>query len=328
MYEAYLYSQQENLTISSIKNKEYLLDIDISKTQNRCNEHNIHAFIQWTEEYHYKRNHIYNKPHIVYAIGNLNLLNKQILWIVWPRAMSNYGERIVTDLIYQAKDYDLVTISGLAPGIDMTTHTQSIKEWIPTIAILWGGLYYFLKQEAKKKLIHEIVWAWGLVLSEFKLKTIPTTYTFPQRNRIIAWLCDILVVPEAWVKSWSLITVDDALRLHKPVYGFPNTIYSETSKGIHEYIYQKKIHCVSYIPDILTQHFKLHTPIKEETLYQTILWTEEEKILNLRNNINTISIEYIHQQTGYTTPTIMSYLWVLELYWYIKQSWSNKYQRI
>jgi DNA processing protein len=46
----------------------------------------------------------------------------------------------------------------------------------------------------------------------------PTHYTFPQRNRIVAGLADLVCVPEAREGSGSLITVDFALSMRKPVY--------------------------------------------------------------------------------------------------------------
>jgi DNA processing protein len=63
------------------------------------------------------------------------------------------------------------------------------------------------------------------VLSEFRLKQVPSRWTFPQRNRIIAGLADAVFVPAAGEKSGSLITVDFALQMHKDVYSVPGSIY-------------------------------------------------------------------------------------------------------
>ena len=46
-------------------------------------------------------------------------------------------------------------------------------------------------------MIKQIVDAGGLVLSEFRLDFVPTKWSFPQRNRLIAGLCEALFVPEA-----------------------------------------------------------------------------------------------------------------------------------
>ena len=75
------------------------------------------------------------------------------------------------------------------------------------------------------------------MISEFKLDQEPAQYTFPQRNRIIAGLSDVLFLPEAGKESGSLITVDFALQMQKPVYGVPNFIFSDKSAGLHEKMY-------------------------------------------------------------------------------------------
>ena len=75
-------------------------------------------------------------------------------------------------------------------------------------------------------------------MSEFKIHSKPTHYTFPQRNRLVAGLADAIFLPEAGEKSGSLITADFGVHMHKPVYGTPNTIFSATSDGLHRMIQQ------------------------------------------------------------------------------------------
>lgn len=99
-------------------------------------------------------------------------------------------------------------------------------------------------RQRQRELIQRIVQAGGLVISEFKLKKEPTHYTFPQRNRIIAGLSDVLFVPEAGQGSGSLITVDFALQMHKPVCVVPGSIYSSTSAGVNQLLADGKVRAV------------------------------------------------------------------------------------
>jgi DNA processing protein len=64
-----------------------------------------------------------------------------------------------------------------------------------------------------------------LLLSERKLDQEATTYTFPQRNRIIAAFADVVFVPGASKDSGSLITVDFALHYSTPVVTVPASVY-------------------------------------------------------------------------------------------------------
>ena len=103
-------------------------------------------------------------------------------------------------LFTHVHNYELVTISGMAKGIDQLCHTLSIEHSLPTIAVLGGGLGRYSKRP-ERMMIQKIVDTGGLVLSEFRLGDQPTNYSFPQRNRIIAGISDVLFLPEAGKKS-------------------------------------------------------------------------------------------------------------------------------
>lgn len=94
-----------------------------------------------------------------------------------------------------------------------------------------------------------------MILSEFKIGFRPTDYSFPQRNRIIAGLCDCLFLPEASEKSGSLITVDFAIQMNKKVYASPYDIYTQSSKGVNKYISESKIQAIYDFQSFLKLHF-------------------------------------------------------------------------
>jgi DNA processing protein len=139
--------------------------------------------------------------------------------------MTPLGEKTVEHLFTIISNYDLVTISGLAPGTDQYAHNLSLQKKIPTIAILGGGIRRFYKHK-DRHLLQEIIKQNGLIISEYKPDFVPTRYSFPQRNRLIAGLSDLVFIPEAGEKSGSLITADFAKAMQKPVYGTPNHIYA------------------------------------------------------------------------------------------------------
>jgi predicted Rossmann fold nucleotide-binding protein DprA/Smf involved in DNA uptake len=50
--------------------------------------------------------------------------------------MSTYAGQVMEALFEVAKAYDVVTISGLARGVDQKCHQLSLKSSLPTIAVL------------------------------------------------------------------------------------------------------------------------------------------------------------------------------------------------
>ncbi|MEE3437638.1 MAG: DNA-processing protein DprA, partial [Lachnospiraceae bacterium] len=66
----------------------------------------------------------------------------------------------------------------------------------------------------------------------------PYSYNFPQRNRLISALADIVLVVEARRKSGSLITVDFALDQGRTVFAVPGRVGDALSDGCNYLIAQ------------------------------------------------------------------------------------------
>jgi DNA processing protein len=164
--------------------------------------------------------------------------------------MSPYAEKILEAFFQETNQLPFTTVSGLARGVDHKCHQLSMQYHIPTIAVLGGGLRRYLKSNAKK-LISDIVETGGLVLSEFKLDFQPTTRSFPQRNRLIATLSDVLFLPEAREGSGSLITANFALQMKKDLFIAPNQLFAPNGKGSNQLLSTGKAHLLSNFDQIL-----------------------------------------------------------------------------
>jgi DNA processing protein len=75
--------------------------------------------------------------------------------------------------------------------------------------------------------------AGGCLLSEFEPDFRATSYSFPQRNRIMAGLSDAVLIVEAELKSGTLITSKFATEYNRDVLTIPGSIFSRTSAGPH-----------------------------------------------------------------------------------------------
>jgi DNA processing protein len=79
------------------------------------------------------------KPFLLYLLGNEKILQQtyKFISIVGPRKPSSYAIRIIDQLFEILSAYkNIVSVSGLANGIDSRVHQLSIKYNIPTIAVL------------------------------------------------------------------------------------------------------------------------------------------------------------------------------------------------
>lgn len=168
-------------------------------------------------------------------------------------------------------------------------------------------------ERPERHLIASIVASGGLVISEFRLFQQPETYTFPQRNRIIAGLSDALFLPEASKKSGSLITVDFAHQMGIPIYGTPYDIYSPQSQGLHEQMELGIVKPIFDAKSLFVQHFSLKkTPPKRQVSLQN-LTDPESQLLKHLSKINSCNIESLSKISQLPLISLLSTITLLEL---------------
>ncbi len=191
-------------------------------------------------------------PVFLYVRGNLKVLGDPCIALVGAREMSEYGRRVVSHLIPPLVAAGVVTVSGLAYGIDAEVARETLRIGGPTVAVLGHGLG-MIYPKAHAKLADEIVKAGGLLLSEFPLDIQPDQYTFPARNRIIAGLSLGTVVVEAAEGSGSLITADLALDYNRDVFAVPGQLFDPNYRGCHQLISRGQAKLITDASEILTE---------------------------------------------------------------------------
>lgn len=168
-------------------------------------------------------------PSLLYAIGDLSLLEKMAVGIVGTRHSSPAGERIAHQMAAVLVNEGAVVVSGMALGIDAAAHRGALDAGGGTIAVLGGGAD--LAYPPTHHTLHQRIAQHGLVLSEARLGTRPVLGAFPRRNRVIAALSGTLVVVEAGARSGALITAGMALELGRTIAAVPGPIDSPRHVG-------------------------------------------------------------------------------------------------
>lgn len=110
--------------------------------------------------------------------------------------------------------------SGGAIGVDALTHTISIVEDRPTIAVMPSGLNN-LYPKSFADLVPRVVAGGGAVISEFELNTRPHKSHFYHRNRLISALGCMTLVTQASARSGTMLTVHHCLQNGRPVVTLP-----------------------------------------------------------------------------------------------------------
>ncbi len=171
-------------------------------------------------------------PPVLYAQGDLALLDRPAVAIVGARNASAAGTRFARQLALDLAEADQVIVSGLARGIDAAAHAGSLDRG--TIAVVAGGVNMAFPPE-HADLMARIAES-GLVVAEQPPGTEPKARHFPRRNRIIAGLAAGTVVVEGAPKSGSLITARIAADLGREVMAVPGSPLDPRAQGCNQLI--------------------------------------------------------------------------------------------
>jgi DNA processing protein len=159
--------------------------------------------------------------------------------IVGTRRATGTGIEVAERMAFGLASHGVRVISGLARGIDTAAHEGSLAATRvrrtlygnPAVAgaVLGCGLSYVYPPEnaaVYRRLLTE-----GVLISQYGLFNPPRKWAFPERNRTMAALADVVVVVESYARGGSLSTAHAALELGKEVAAVPGSALSPASEG-------------------------------------------------------------------------------------------------
>ncbi|HEX2265448.1 MAG TPA: DNA-processing protein DprA [Solirubrobacterales bacterium] len=178
--------------------------------------------------------HIPEPAPVLFALGDLGLLERPGVAIVGSRKHTPYGGEVARALAWGAASAGLAVVSGMARGLDAVAHDAALDAGGGTIGVLGNGLG--VVYPAANARLYRRVAERGLLLTEFAPGERPTAGSFPRRNRLISGLARVTVVVEAAEGSGALITASSALEQGRDVMAVPGTITSPCSVGANRLI--------------------------------------------------------------------------------------------
>lgn len=191
---------------------------------------------------------IADAPSLIYSRGSIDFEAGKIVAIVGTRHATAYGRKCVEDIVRDLVPHEAMILSGLAYGIDIVAHRQAVRHQLQTVGVLGSGIdviYPASHAETARRMQ-----ANGGLVSENPFGTKPDAHNFPSRNRIIAGLCDALIVVEAAVTGGALITADIANSYNKDVFAVPGNVGEGYSEGCNNLIKANKAHLLTSVKDL------------------------------------------------------------------------------
>ena len=179
---------------------------------------------------------IYDPPMIIFLKGQRISRQATFIAMVGSRHPTPYGQKSAYLIAQGLARRGIGIVSGMALGIDATSHSGCLFGKGYTLAVLGTGID-IIYPESNRKLYQEIIEK-GSIITEYLPGTPPEPKNFPIRNRIISGISRGVVVVEATKNSGSLITATLALDQGRDVFAVPGSIHSFKSTGCHLLIKQ------------------------------------------------------------------------------------------
>ncbi|PMR71732.1 DNA-processing protein DprA [Halomonas heilongjiangensis] len=149
---------------------------------------------------------ISDPPRWLFVQGSIASLFSPSVAIVGTRKPSDDGIFLTRYLLSLLANQGVVTVSGLATGIDRVVHDESLRYGIPTVAVLGNG-FNVDYPKGSLDLRKSIVAQGGTVVSEYLPSQKGSAETFVRRNRLQAGLAETVIPVEWKVKSGTAHTV-------------------------------------------------------------------------------------------------------------------------
>jgi DNA processing protein len=251
----------------------------------------IDVYLYNDEKYPRRLKHCADAPILLYTKGSINFNCSKILGMVGTRKSTDYGKRITTDIIEAFVGEDILIVSGLAYGIDTISHKVAVETGLPTVGVLGHGLDRIYPTQNRSLAVSML--ENGGLATEFISKTNPDAVNFPARNRIIAGLCDAIVVVEAATTGGALITADIANSYNRDVFAVPGKIGDDYSKGCNGLIKSNRANLIQSADDIRYILNWNNSPIVKQKQRELCidLTEKQQKIYSIIENAGNIYID-------------------------------------
>jgi len=295
-----------------------------------CNN-NIRAYFYLDDDYPFRLRQCDDSPVVFFLKGTCDLNAAKILSVVGTRNATNRGretcERIIGGL---AEGHpDLIIISGLAYGIDITSHKAALENNLQTIGVLAHGfktIYPAIHTSVAKRITEQ----GGALVTDFISDALPERNNFIKRNRIIAGLSDATLVVESGIKGGALITADIANSYNRDVFAVPGRPGDQWSAGCNNLIRSNKAALTECSEDI--EYFLNWKPEESKAPIQRTLFAEldesEKQIYELLMKQGELNIDSICRTLELPVHKLSSMLLQMEFKGLLKCYPGNVYMTV
>lgn len=275
--------------------------------------------------------HCHDAPALLYSKGKIDYNAGRFVALVGTRHATEYGTSCVEELIAGLSSLGVCVVSGLAYGIDIQAHQSALHHGLTTVGVTAHGLdriYPPAHRTTAKKMI-----GCGGLLTEYPSGTPPDRENFPSRNRIVAGICDAVVVVEAAEKGGALITADLANGYDRDVFAVPGRIGDLRSIGCNRLIREHKAALITSAEDLVwMMGWNDDSRRVKSNVHQTQLFPdlnpEQQRVVDVLRSMGELGQDAIASHSSVNHSRIAGVLLELELNGVLKLLPGRRYRLV
>ncbi len=298
---------------------EQLLSKSVLATAERevdfIERHEIEVIDCLSEDYPRRLEDMPDAPLVLYKRGRAGLSPKRAVAIVGTRQPTPHGKEACDRLVDELAKYGANVLSGLAYGVDIAAHKACLRVGLPTMAVLAHGLgevYPSAHRSTAAEMLDN-----GALITEYPSGMRSRREYFPQRNRVIAGLCDAVIIIESGREGGSMITAKLAEEYNRPIFALPGRTSDVASAGPNHLIKTQRAHLLEGAADLaylLGWASPKEKPARTQsaTLFE-VFTPIEDSVVKLLQKDAELDVDIISHRTSLDSGQLASTLLELEL---------------
>jgi len=274
------------------------------------NERNIVAVTIRSKNYPKALVNTANPPLVLYAKGNLELLNEKAFAIVGSRKSLPISISTAETYAKSLSNAGFTLVTGIAEGVDKTVLETALENSGKVISVTAGG-FDNIYPASHIELFNQVAKE-GLVLSEYPPQVKAMPYNFPVRNRIIAGLSKGVLIVSGAIKSGTLHTAEYAEEFGRDLFAIPYGVGVPSGAGCNDLI-KRGAYLTDTPKDILDFYGIGEVEGQDSSKKVALNLTDDEKSIVSALSNGSMHIDKLCEVTGKKIFEIMPIIAVLEI---------------
>ncbi len=298
-----------------------------------CERYGITPIASTDEEYPPLLREIPDRPHVIFAMGNIELLTSRSISIVGTRRVSAYGQRTCNEFVQSLSEVAPTTavVSGLAFGVDSEAHRSALHHGLPTIAVVANPLPGVTPAQ-HTTLAREIIAQGGAIISECHSQTKQRGNLYISRNRIIAGISAATLVIESPISGGSMATAKIATDYNRLLMAIPGRLTDQNSAGCNLLIANRQaMLCYSatqMVRELMWDDCSAPSDRAAVVRNEPELTPDQRGLMSCFRTDEPVSIEELTTLTSLDIGRLSALLLELELLGVIRTLSGNRYMRL